>query len=63
MSSLWTLVRSFCHIRYMAPEVLNCEVGPPSDMWAAGVMCYQLLSGYLPFDDRKSPRSPAISKI
>ncbi len=49
--------------RYMAPEVLECEVGPPADVWAAGVMAYQLLSGYLPFDDRTNPRAPAVSKI
>lgn len=49
--------------RYMAPEVLECSVGPPADVWAAGVMAYQLLSGYLPFDDRANPRAPAVSKI
>jgi len=47
----------------MAPEVLSCEVGPASDVWAAGVMAYQLLSGALPFDDRAHPDNPALSII
>lgn len=49
--------------RYMAPEVLECEVGPPADVWSAGVMAYQLLSGYLPFDDRTNPRGPSVARI
>lgn len=39
------------------------QVGPPSDVWAAGVMAYQLLSGYLPFDDHKNRDAPALSKV
>ena len=38
----------------MAPEVLGSSVVPASDIWAAGVMVYQLLCGSLPFDDPKS---------
>ena len=41
--------------RFMAPEVLSSTVGPPADVWAAGVMAYQLLCGFLPFDDRCAP--------
>ena len=30
----------------MAPEVMNCQgASPASDMWSAGVVAYQLLSG------------------
>ena len=47
----------------MAPEVLSSRVGPPSDVWAAGVMAYQLLSGRLPFDDRRTPDAPALSLV
>ena len=48
---------------FMAPEVLNSQTLPASDLWSAGVMCYQLLSGYLPFDDARSPNAPALSVI
>lgn len=48
---------------FMAPEVLSSEVVPRSDVWSAGVMAYQLLTGYMPFDDRKSKRGPELSKI
>jgi hypothetical protein len=34
-----------CRHRFMAPEALSSEVWPASDIWAAGVMAYQLLSG------------------
>ena len=37
---------------YMAPEVLEGHYGPQCDMWSIGVMLYQLLSGYLPFEAR-----------
>lgn len=49
--------------RYMAPEVLSSEVYPESDVWAAGVMCYQLLSGFFPFDDKKNRRNPSLSLV
>jgi serine/threonine protein kinase/Ca2+-binding EF-hand superfamily protein len=48
---------------FMAPEVLNSQTLPASDVWSAGVMAYQLLSGYLPFDDVRNPHSPALSLI
>jgi serine/threonine protein kinase/Ca2+-binding EF-hand superfamily protein len=48
---------------FMAPEVLNSQTLPASDLWSAGVMAYQLLSGYLPFDDVRNPHSPALSLI
>ena len=48
---------------YMAPEVLASKVGPEADVWAAGVMAFQLLSGRFPFDDRSCPASPALAKV
>lgn len=48
---------------FMAPEVLSSQNYPASDIWSAGVMCYQLLSGYLPFDDFRNPNSPALSVV
>jgi hypothetical protein len=49
---------------FMAPEALSSAVWPASDVWSAGVLAYQLLSGKLPFDDRK-PRggAPALSAV
>lgn len=49
--------------RFMAPELLSSEAYPASDVWAAGVMAYQLLSGYLPFDDQRNPDRPALSLV
>ena len=49
--------------RFMAPEIMSSEVYPTSDVWAAGVMTYQLLSGQMPFDDKRKPHSPALSVI
>lgn len=48
---------------FMAPEVLSSDTYPASDMWSAGVMTYQLLSGFLPFDDTNNPDAPALSVI
>jgi serine/threonine protein kinase/Ca2+-binding EF-hand superfamily protein len=49
---------------FMAPEVISdSETYPASDVWSAGVMCYQLLSGKLPFDDRQNRREPALSIV
>ncbi len=49
--------------RYMAPEVLSSEVLPASDVWSAGVMTYQLLTGQFPFDDKQNPFKPSVAKI
>ena len=49
--------------RYMAPEVLRSEVLPASDVWSAGVMTYQLLTGQFPFDDKQNPFKPSVAKI
>ncbi|KAL4539394.1 hypothetical protein Ndes2437B_g02227 [Nannochloris sp. 'desiccata'] len=48
---------------FMAPETLRSEVFPASDVWAAGVMAHQLLTGRFPFDDRTNPMSPSLSKV
>ncbi|KAL4853803.1 Calcium-dependent protein kinase 34 [Chlorella vulgaris] len=48
---------------FMAPETLSSQTFPASDVWAGGVMAYQLLSGYLPFDDPRNPNAPALSVI
>lgn len=48
---------------FMAPETLRSEVFPSSDVWAAGVMAHQLLTGRFPFDDKTNPVSPSLSKI
>jgi len=48
---------------YMSPEMLSSRVGPECDLWAAGVMMYQLLSGRFPFNDHSNPMKPLLSKI
>lgn len=48
---------------YMAPETLASRVGPEADVWAAGVMAAQLLTGRFPFDDKRSPGAPSLSRV
>jgi serine/threonine-protein kinase len=40
---------------YMAPEAFDGHFSPRTDVWAAGVILYQLLSGTLPFPQREMP--------
>jgi calcium-dependent protein kinase len=46
-----------------ALQVLSSSVEPASDVWAAGVMAYQLLSGRFLFDDWAHPEAPALSLV
>jgi calcium-dependent protein kinase len=48
---------------FLAPENLDSEFYPASDLWSAGVMAYQLLSGFMPFDDRRNRSNPALSQV
>lgn len=48
---------------FMAPEVLRSEVYPASDIWSAGIMCVQLLTGRFPFDDKSNPHNPSLSQV
>jgi calcium-dependent protein kinase len=48
---------------YMAPELLRSEESPKADVWAAGVMLYELLTGRMPFRDRSSPGKPVLSRV
>jgi len=41
---------------YMAPEqALAEETGPRTDLYAVGVIAFELLTGRVPFDDRETP--------
>ncbi|WPT18299.1 Calcium-dependent protein kinase 2 [Picochlorum sp. SENEW3] len=48
---------------FMAPETLQSEVYPESDIWAAGVMAYQLLTGKFPYNDKSNPYNPSLTKV
>ena len=65
VNSSLTLMRhaSCLSLRFMAPEVLACQVGPASDVWSAGIMAHQLLTGRFPFDDKRCPSYPAVTAV
>eukprot|EP00951_Prasinocladus_malaysianus_P027680 scaffold249591_cov44-Prasinocladus_malaysianus.AAC.1 len=48
---------------FMAPEMLSSNVTPACDIWAAGVMAFQLLTGHFPFDDKRKPFNPSVNAI
>lgn len=50
-------------VHFEAPEALSGRPGPEADIWAVGVMAYQLLSGKMPFDDKRNPASPSATQV
>lgn len=40
---------------YIAPECLNKRYSQAADMWAIGVMTFEMFYGYLPFRTKRSP--------
>jgi serine/threonine protein kinase len=58
-------------MRYMSPEQLNAfssETEPPvidtqSDVWALGIMCFELMTGKHPFVDSKHPDMETAESI
>lgn len=48
---------------FLAPETLSSNWSPKSDIWAAGVMAHQLLTGRLPFNDKRNMYNPALSAV
>jgi len=51
---------NFVNYEYLAPEQLleqKEQIGPSTDIWAFGILSFELFTGQLPFG-RKSPQSP-----
>jgi calcium-dependent protein kinase len=48
---------------YMAPETFSGQTTQKSDLWSAGVMAVELLTGSLPFDDHANRRAPAVREV
>ncbi len=50
---------------YMAPEQLDesAPVGPPTDVWAAGAVLYELLSGAVPYPARDSLQASMLARV
>lgn len=49
---------------YMAPEqAMAGDIGPPADVYAAGVMLYELLSGRLPFPETDNPMAMLFQRV
>ena len=50
--------------RYMAPErALGQDVGPPSDLYAVGIIAFELLVGRTPFDETIEPMAVLLRQI
>lgn len=48
---------------YMAPEMFASRIGREVDVWAAGVMTAELLTGKMPFDDKRNRRCPEMHAV
>lgn len=48
---------------FMAPETLGKKYFFKSDVWSVGILTFQLLSGYFPFNDRNNRHEPSLPSI
>lgn len=63
-SMRWTYIaQMLVPLPHAAPELLRGEPSPRSDVWSAGVMAYQLLTGKLPFNDHERRNDPSVSRV
>jgi Protein kinase domain len=49
--------------RFLAPETFSGKWSLKADTWAAGVMCFQLLTGRMPFNDKRNPHNAALTAV
>jgi serine/threonine protein kinase len=47
LADMWTMTGTLC---YKAPEMLACGYKQKVDIWAAGILLYELIAGRTPFE-------------
>lgn len=60
-----TMGRTFGTVHYIAPEqaVSSAQAVPQSDLYALGIVIYEIMTGRVPFDSTNGPMAIAMSHI